>query len=370
MLGTMIVLSDGGLSTGVTSLMGKVWKDKTKSGIVLASGFKLKNIFSIVSIVIVSPILYYLLVTNGATWFFSVFIIAAMIPAFLSSMSMQLYQIPLLINQEVIPLQKNHLSVNLARVALLACSIFIFPFAFVAVLSNGIPQVWGNFKLKYLSSFFVNSNQKADKEVSVELIKFVKRILPGSIYYCISGQLTIWIISFLGSTDSIAQIGAISRVAMALTIISTVFHTLITPRFIRLKYDKTLIFNRYLQIVVGMVMIASLCVAFFWLFSDYVLWILGPNYSNLNFELVLFIIGASIDLVVGVLFILNSNRGWLVNPVLNIFIGVMSIVVGVVLFDVSSLVGVLYFKLFVSLIVLVYYFSFGLFKISKIPKLS
>src|SRR4051794_12896030 len=43
MLGTMTILSDAGISTGVMAQGGKVWQDKEKLGAVLATGLDLRR---------------------------------------------------------------------------------------------------------------------------------------------------------------------------------------------------------------------------------------------------------------------------------------------------------------------------------------
>ncbi|MCM4160816.1 polysaccharide biosynthesis protein [Antarcticibacterium flavum] len=369
-LGTMVILADGGIATGVTSIYGRVWETKNEAGRVVISGLELRKKFALLSLLVGIPILFYLLIHHNASWHLAMLMILSLIPAFFSSLSSTIYQIPLLFHQEVIPLQKNQLKVNVGRLILLFATVLIFPWAFVAILAGGIPQIWGNLNLKKISINYLDWGAQADPEIKKKILVFVKRILPGSIYYCFSGQITLWLISIFGSTENIAQLGALGRLAMILTIIAAVFNTLAIPGFVKLKNERWNLFVKYSLILMTLMLACVGILLFFTLFQSQALWILGDGYSGLEYELVLFIASSCIELLVGISFALNSNRGWLINPYLNIVVGLLSIVVGVLIFDISSLRGILYFKLFTAVIAFLYFVGYGFSKISRIDKVS
>ena len=107
MLGTMTVLADGGITTGVMAQGGKVWQNKEKLGIVLVTGLELMKNFGIGSLIISLPVLFYLLLHNGASWLMSSLIVLSMIPAFYASMSDSLLEIVPKLHQTILPLQRN-----------------------------------------------------------------------------------------------------------------------------------------------------------------------------------------------------------------------------------------------------------------------
>ena len=61
MLGTMVVLADSGIGSGVMAESGKVWKDKEKLGVALVTGLDLRRKFAAGSLLVAAPILIYLL---------------------------------------------------------------------------------------------------------------------------------------------------------------------------------------------------------------------------------------------------------------------------------------------------------------------
>jgi O-antigen/teichoic acid export membrane protein len=345
MLGTMTVLSNAGISTGVMAQGGKVWQDKEKLGAVLATGLELRKKFAVGSLIISIPILVYLLLHNNASWLMAIMIVLSLIPAFYAALSDTLLEIVPKLHQSILPLQKNQVTVAVGRLLLSGLSLFVFPWTFVAILASGIPRMYGNIKLKKISDSFMDTDQKSDPVVREDILKVVKRILPGAIYFSLSGQITIWIISLFGNTTSLAQLGALGRIAVLFTLFSTVIGTLVVPRFSRLGNNKSQLIRLYTQILfVSMLLMFG--VAFLaYLFSNQILWILGDGYSSLNVELFLNIIIACGTVISGISFSLYSSRGWTINPLIPILKNVIVIVICCFALDLSTLLGALYLNL-------------------------
>lgn len=365
MLGTMTVLSDGGISTGVMAQGGKVWQDKKKLGAVLQTGLVLRRKFASYSLIVSIPILLYLLITNGASWVTAVLIVLSIIPAFYAALSDSLLRIIPKLHQSILPLQKNQVAVGIYRLILTCLTLFAFPWAFVAVLAGGLPRLYGNIALRKISNNFIDTEQLEDKEVKKEILKVVKRVLPGAIYYSLSGQITIWLISVFGNATSVAQLGAIGRLAVLLTVIGTVFSTLFVPRFSRSQNNPNLLTKKFLMSLGLLVFICLAIVGAFVLFSNQALWLLGDNYSELSSELVLSITGSCVGLITGFTFSLGSSRGWILNPIIYISISISTIIIGILLFNISTLSGILLFNIFVNVIQALVYIVYTFFKIRK-----
>ncbi|MEP6746613.1 MAG: polysaccharide biosynthesis protein, partial [Bacteroidota bacterium] len=207
MLGTMILLADSGVSTGVMAQGAKVWQNDAKLGAVLVTGLDLRKKFAIGSLIIATPALLYLLRHHGASWLVSILIIVSLIPAFFTGLSGTLLEIVFKLRQNIVPLQKIQVMNNAGRLALLSALLLIFPWTFIAILAAGIPQIWANIRLRKLSASYADWTQKPDPVVRKEILYIVKRVIPGAIYYCLSGQITIWLISIFGTSKALAQMG-------------------------------------------------------------------------------------------------------------------------------------------------------------------
>ena len=366
MLGTMTVLADGGINNGAMAAGGEVWQDRYGLGKVLRTSIHMRKKFAVYSLIVTIPILIYLLNKQDAPWTSILLITLALIPSFWAALSDSLLQTVPKLHQAIPPLQKNQLLVSLMRLFFSGVFVFLFPFTFIAVLGNGIPRLIGNFRLHKIAAPFIDEAAPVDKKIEARIMRIVRRTLPGPIYYCISGQITVWILSFFGNTGSIASVGALSRLAMVLTLISTVVSTLVIPRFSRLKPVRSNLLKKYILIFLGLSVVLLIFIAVTYGCSDWILLILGDKYKGLNFELVLTIIGSAFSLLSGVAFGLYSNRGWVIHPVVMIMVNLISIILFVNVMDVTSLVGVLQFNIAINMISFLMNFIFGFFKILKL----
>lgn len=365
MLGTMTILADGGVSIGVMNQGGKVWNDKQQLGTVLSTGFALRKVFVIYSLLISVPILSYLLWHQGATLWTIILIVLTLIPAFFAAMSDSLLEIFPKLNQDIKSLQVNQITVSVLRLGLSCISIFFFPYTFIAILASGIPRLYGNYKLKAIAHRFAESGQPSDPQRKAEMLKIVKATLPGAIYYCLSGQITIWLISIFGTASSIAQVGALGRFSMVLSIFSVLFSTLVIPRFARFPDNITLLATRFIQFIILLALLSLGIVGITYLFPTQLLWVLGKDYFGLENALILSVIGGCIGLTSGAIFSVTSSRGWVVNPILLIVYNVSMIIVGLLILDVSSINGILLFNIFVGTTQIIMFIIFFIYKLSK-----
>jgi O-antigen/teichoic acid export membrane protein len=369
MLGAMTILSDGGISTGVMAQGSKVWQDDKKLGVVLATGLDMRKKFGLIGLLVSIPILLYLLIINGASGLTSFLIIIAIIPAFFAALSDSLLEIPLKLNQSILPLQKNQIVVSLWRLFLSATTIFIFPFAFLMILMSGISRIYGNIKLKEITNLFADPLKSPDKLVHEEISIIVKKSLPGLIYYCFSGQITTWIISIFGNTSSIAQIGALGRISSVLSLLLVVFSTLIVPRFARIQNQPQKMLSLYNKSIIYFIIISFFLVGLTFLFSNQILWVLGGKYSGLNDELILLIIASSISMIMSAGLTLYMSKGWILNYYITISASLLPIIIGCFIFDISTLKGNLYLNILVALIQMVLHVCYGFFKILKLERI-
>jgi hypothetical protein len=366
MLGTMTVLSDGGISTGVMAQGGKVWQDRQKLGAVLATGLDMRRKFAIFSLVVSIPILAYLLLQNGANWVTAALITASLIPAFYAALSDNILQIPVKLHQAIVPLQRNQIEVGVGRLLLTGITLFAFPWAFVAIIASGIPRIWGNVRLRKVASRVADREQKPDVEDRKEILKIVRKSLSSVIYYAFSGQITIWIVSIFGKALAIAQLGALSKISVFLTIFTMLSSILIIPRFARLTMQKIIIFKRYSQILLIYVLLMVFMIVLVYIFSKQILWILGESYRELQFELILSVIGSGIGVIMGTAFLLYASKGWILSPTVTVLLNILPIIAGCFIFDIATLEGVLYLNILIATVLMFSHITFGYYKILRL----
>lgn len=365
-LGTMAVLNDGGVTTGAMAEGAKAWPDKNRMGSVLNTALLLRRKFAIASLLVVIPVLFYMLRSHDASWMLSCLISLALIPAFFVTISGSLLEIVPKLSQEIGPLQKLQVQNNLGRLVLLCVSLFAMPWAFIAILASGIPQVWMNIKLRFFASRHVDFAARADKTINDSILNIVYRVMPASIYYCLSGQITIWLSSLYGSTSTIAQLGALGRIAMLFNLFSVLFGTLIMPRFAKLPSRRVMLLRRFFQV---MILLSLLCIGIMvgaWMFSSQILWVLGPQYAGLDGEVVLSVLASCIGLIAGSAFNLYSNRGWTINPALLIMSSLCTIGLGILMIDISTIRGMINLQLFIVTSEAIMHGGYCIFRIKNI----
>lgn len=367
MLGMMTVLADSGISSGVMAHGGKVWQDRTKLGVVVATGLKLRRRFGILSLLFTMPILFYLLMSHGATLTTSIFIVLAIIPSFFAALSDSLLEIASKLNQGLNKLQQNQLVAGIGRFIMISGGLLVFPFTFVAILGNGIPRIWANIRLRKISAEYADPLQHSDPIVEKEILSIVKRSLPGAIYFCVSGQITIWLISIFGNTQSIAHVGALSRLTTVLTVFTTLFSTLVVPRFARLPERKKMLIQRFIQIEAALFLISLIVIAIVVLFPSQVLWVLGKDYVNLNQEILLITISACLAMLAGVTYNVLVSRGWIIKPVINLSINILFQILLIATMDLSKTTNVLMFSIVDFLLAFVILITYFIYKVYKLP---
>lgn len=364
MLGTMVILADGGIATGVMAEGRKVWQDREQLGVVLATGLDLRKKFAIGSFVVAMPALFYLLRSHGASWIMSGLIIAGLIPGFTTALSGALLHVAPKLQQDIAPLQKNQVAVNLARLILLSITLFTFPLAFVAILSAGLPQIWSNMTLRKISAPYAALGKKPDPVVRSRILHLIKRVLPTSIYFCLAGQITIWMTSILGTTTDVAQVGALGRVAISLGLFTVLFTTLITPRFARMPDDNSkLLLNRYLHIQLSLLLLCFVIIGVVWLLSNKILWVLGNEFTHLKTELMLSVTNGCLALLSAASHSIFTSKGWIIHPAIYITCSITAIVCGLFLFKINTLKGILTLNIFVTSTEVVLYFTYTLARI-------
>ena len=367
-LGTMTLLSDGGISDGVMAQGGKKWQDQNELGVVLITGLKLRKEFALVTLLISIPILFYLLLHQKASWITCFLIASALIPAFIANLSDSLLEVAPKLHQNIKPLQSNQFIVAIGRFLLNTILLSVFPLAFVGLYANMVPRVYGNIKLKGIAKKFANLNQLPSVIERKAILTITKKILPLTIFICFSSQITLWVLSIFGNTDSIAQIGALGRLTIITSFISTVLSILIFPRFARIQSgEKARIIKFFTFIQVSLILLSGIIVLSAWIISPYLLSLLGKEYMNLSKEFMLSIVASCLVLLESTTGSLLNSRGWIFNPFVTILINISSLVVSIYMFNLTTLVGLLNYNILMNSF---FYFILLIFSYVSLTKIE
>ena len=243
-------------------------------------------------------------------------------------------------------MQANQLLANVGRAATLVLLVPLWPLAAVATISATLPQWWANWRLRRLVAKHAELTAKVDQTVRARLLTQLKRTMPGSAYYALSGQLTVWLISLFGQASGVAAVGALGRLVMVLGILTTTFGILVAPRFARIPIaDQARVRRRYWQAQLLLLAACALPVALLACFPGPALMILGPHYLGLESEAILMGVAGVVTTLSGAAFTLGAARGIIAPPWIAIPASLLVQAILVLLLPVSTIKGVIWLGL-------------------------
>jgi len=365
MLSMLSVLSDSGISTSTYALGGKIWTDKIKLGKVMSTAIIFRNKFALLALLIGIPITIHLLMEQQVSWETITLIIITFIPAFKSQLTDSLYAVIPKLHQDIRSLQVNQLLVIILRLLLSGIFIFFFPFTWIVLLANGVPQIIGNLRLRKIVDKHATITNEEDPEVKKEIQKIVKRTFPGCLYFAFSGQITLFILAYMGKSNSIAEWGAIERFSVIFTVISSVFAMVIIPRYARLENNRKKLIETAHKILGFQLALSFIVLAVGCWFSDLLLNLLGEKYHNLEKELMLNLLNGGLGIMVGTLLAFSIRRGWVIQPALSIFMNVCPVILFAYFLPLDTLMNVILYSLSVKLFICISYYLVFIFHLKK-----
>jgi hypothetical protein len=134
-----------------------------------------------------------------------------------------------------------------------------------------------------------------------------------------ASQLTVLLITVFGSTEAVAQVGALGRIAMIVTFLLMVFNLMAAPRYARIPdTEKSKLLRLYLLLMGGLAAACALAVLFAWIAPEAVLFIIGAKYSSLTSEVVLAVALGGTSVLASASGSMAAVRGTVVSPLLSI----------------------------------------------------
>lgn len=345
---TMNLLADNGISSGLTAIGGRVWHDRFRFGQLLHTAMRLRRVLALITVVVVTPILMWMLISNGATFSYAGAISAVALLGLYFQLTVGVLIVAPRLHLDVNRIQLMGVWSAALRFALIATAYTALLNTAVALLAGTISFAFQEILLRRWVPKHADMRAPANADDRAEILKIVRTQAPNSIYYCVQSQLTIWLISIFGSTTAVADVGALGRLSMLFLMIGSVMGNVVFPRFARVN-DPRMLWIRYWQILGGFCAIASLMLVFTALFPQVLLWVLGPKYAHLHQELFLMILSAVLLSVMGTMWQLNVTRGWIVSPLALIPIGIVTQVILIAVLDLSRIRDVLLLNIFATI---------------------
>jgi O-antigen/teichoic acid export membrane protein len=345
MQATLMLLADIGISTGLISIGGRIWHDRHRFGELINTGLAVRRKLAFISIIIVVPILYMMLAKNGATPIYVLLLIGLVLAGFSIQLSIDVFSVVPRLHSDIARIQKIDLTCATVRLVLVLGVAYLLATAGVAVAIAGATFLLQYFLLRSYAAKVVDLSANENAEDRREIVGLIKRLAPNALFYCFQGQITVFLISFFArQASSVAEVGALGRLAMIFTVLMNMLTNIFVPAFSRCQ-NKSRLRYLYSAIAGGVILFSAivLCGAAF--FPKQFLFVLGNRYTHLHRELVLMVGVSVITAGAGTLWLLNASKGWITGSWLYIPLTLATQIALIPFTDFSSVVGVLSFSL-------------------------
>ncbi len=344
MLGMMAVLSDNGISSGLTSIGGKVHADRQQFGQLINTAIGLRKTLGACALLLVTPALVWMLFRNQASPSQITSLTLAVLACFWLQMGIGVYSVVPRLALQTNRIQSLDLASAAARLALLGIAAISFLNATVAISIAAFALLIQWWMLQRWIPDLVARDAPQNPQHRAEILSIVKQQTPNTLYFCVQGQISLWLISIFGNTQNVAEMGALGRLTVIFTVVTSVLNSLIVPRFARIQDPKQLR-RLYINVCIGLLAFGLILVVAAWFFPTQILWLLGSNYSGLETALLLSLVSGILSAVVGSMYTLNASRGWIVSPSLAISTGIIQQIILISILDISTLAGVLWMNI-------------------------
>jgi len=345
MQGTINVLADMGVSIGLMSIGGRVWQDRHRFGqlITTANGFRRR--LGAAAVVLGAPVLYWMLARNGAPPFYAIVLIAAILVGLMAQFSIGVLNVVPRLRSDVARIQIIDFTGAIVRFVVLLGSVLVFLNAGVAALIGSLVCLLQYWMLRNYAAGVIDLNAPPNTDDRKAMIGFVKNQAPNAIFFCVQGQITIFLISFFATrATAVAEVGALGRLAVIFTVLGQLLMNLFVPAFARCQ-DPRRLRLLYLGIVGGVVAFCAAVIAAAAFFPNQFLFVLGNKYAHLQRELLLMVAGTVLTMLAGTLWVLNASKAWIKGSWLYIPLTVMTQIALIPYLDFSNVSQVLIFNL-------------------------
>jgi hypothetical protein len=349
MQATINILADIGISIGLVSIGGRVWHDRHRFGQLVVTALSLRRRMGLVAMLVVTPILYFMLAKNGASLFYISLLIIAVLGGLVVQLSVGVLGVVPRLRSDIGLIQKIDFTGSFARLAAIVVLAYFFLNAGVAVLIGSLTVLLQYFLLRRYVARTVDLHADENADDRKAMFTFIRSQAANAIFFCLQGQITVFLISFFGhKVSAIAEVGALGRLAMIFAVLGNILTNVFAPAFARCQSPRRLGWL-YSGIVGGVACFSLVVIAAATFFPDAFLFVLGNKYGHLQRELVLMVAGAVLNTLTGTFWTLNAAKAWIAGSWLYIPLTLTTQVSLIPFTDFSSVRGVLLFNLISAL---------------------
>ena len=345
MQGTINLLADIGISVGLVSIGGRVWQDRPRFGQLISTALSVRKKLGAVAIIIITPALYFLLVKNGASFFYTAVLIVVILAGLLIQLSVGVLEVVPRLRSDIARIQSIDLTGAIARLLVLVTLMYFFLNAGVAIAVATATLLLQYAMLRKYVAGVIDLDAPENAEDRAAMFGFIRKLAANAVFYCLQGQITVFLISFFARrTSSVAEVGALGRLAMIFAVLSNLLTNVFVPAFARCQSARKLRWL-YAAIIGGVGAFSLLVLCGAEMFPGQFLFVLGSKYAHLHRELLVMVGGAVLSALTGTFWALNASKAWVAGSWLYIPLTLATQIALIPYTNFSSVMGVLTFNL-------------------------
>jgi len=246
-------------------------------------------------------------------------------------------------------IQSIDLTGAIVRLIVLLALVLVFFNGSVAVAVGSATLLLQYWLLRRYVVQAIDLHAPQNEEDRAAMLRFIRSQAASSVFFCLQGQITIFLISFFGTqASSVAEVGALGRLAMIFGVLSNLLTNVFVPAFARCQSPRRLRWQ-YAGVVSAVGGFSLLLIASAALFPGVFLAVLGGKYAHLERELLLMVGGAVASALINTLWAMNASRAWIAGSWLYIPLTLATQAALIPFTDFSTVRGVLLFNILSSL---------------------
>ena len=326
--------SDLGFSQAVNTIGARLCGDKQRIGSLFSSAYYYQKIM--------------LLIADAAMVFMAAFMlfgheweVSGVIITLVLVLLMSWVQLPLNLKRTILNIHHESDGLFLAGAAeaivrlILVSACLVLPSANVGLGINLVGVLVARIILAWKCEHLIEDNLDRDMNQCSELKAFVVPLIPIIIYYAFQNQISIFILSLLGNTASIAEVGALGRLGQIFVVLHSIFPFFLQPYFARIN-DRTVFIRGVARLSGVLILLSTLGVLSAYLVPELWLFILGGKYSNLTDELPIAMMTALLIIAGGAIYTVVISRSFTIGQSWAVGVGLLSQIFYVLIYGVDS----------------------------------
>lgn len=141
------------------------------------------------------------------------------------------------------------------------------------------------------------------------VFRYLIPTLPSALYFSIQGPLVVWLAATFGSTNSLAEVGALGRLGLIVGALGGLVGVVFIPKLAQITDEKHWR-RRYWQFGLLLFLLSIPVILLSHWTPEALLFLLGRNYAKLGPELLIVVATACLGLLDGYLVGVNNARSW------------------------------------------------------------